>query len=58
MRARFGDWEISLLVPQVKICRLHMDRNRIVNARADAPAEEMFLQRIALFGANHVEMPY
>src|ERR1700704_5850071 len=34
-----------------------MDRNRIVNARTDALADEVFPQHVALLCANHIEVP-
>src|ERR1700704_6345982 len=34
-----------------------MDRNRIVNARTDALADEVFPQHVTLLRANHIEVP-
>jgi len=54
---RFGDGEVSSLVPQILVCWLQMNRNRIMNPRTDAPVGQALSEHVAIFSANHIEMP-
>src|SRR5436309_602902 len=56
VRLRYG--KISAFVAQILICRLQMNRNRIMDACVDAFADEVVFQLVALLRANDVKMPH
>jgi len=51
-----GDRKIPRLYPD-SCSRLQMNGDRIMNACSNASARKMFFQRVAMLGANDVEMP-
>src|SRR5580700_1068255 len=56
LRNSFRDRETALFIGKVSVGFLQVQRNRIVDRRADVRLAKMLLQRNAILNANHVEM--
>src|SRR5690242_17441224 len=57
LRVRLSNGEVAALVAQILVGRLQVNRYRIMDARTDASADQILPKHVAVFRANHIEMP-
>src|SRR3989344_4896390 len=56
IRALLSDRKTPLFVPQIRICLLQMDRNRIVDGRLDSSLAQMLHELFPMLCPDNIEM--